>query len=380
MSVESSISADNPVRVMIVDDSAVVRGFLTRFIETDSEIKVVSSSFNGQQAVNSLKKIDVDVIVLDIEMPVMDGLTALPLLLEEDPCVQVIVASTLTEKNAEITFKAMKLGATECLAKPTTKELSGSDNFRLNLIQKVKSLGVVARKKRESAGVGYNKGMGRAEIVVKDRTIPEKIKPKAIEFRDKALGFRPEIIAIGSSTGGPQALSKLFADIAELSVKQTIFITQHMPPTFTTILATNIAKTTGMPCKEAEDGEVVQRGHIYLAKGGLHMKVERKGVDIIIRLTEDAPENYCRPAVDPMMRSLMDVYGSNKILAVILTGMGADGMKSCTTLADTGGVVLAQDEATSVVWGMPGAVANAGVCTNVLPLGLLAKEIKSYAG
>jgi len=379
MGIFPAISADNPVKVMVVDDSAVVRGFLTKFIETDSEIKVVSSAFNGQQAINSLVKNDIDVIVLDIEMPVMDGLTALPLLLEEDPCVQVIVASTLTEKNASITLKALELGAIECLAKPTTKDLSGSDDFRLNLIQKVKSLGVVARKKKAESGKDYKKSSSGNIIDTALSRISKSDKRTEIVFKENKLFHSPEVIAIGSSTGGPQALTALLKDLANENISQTIFMTQHMPPTFTAILANNIAKATGFDCREAEDGEVVKRGRLYMAKGGLHMKVEKKGVDKIIRLTEDPPENYCRPAVDPMIRSLIDVY-DGRILAVILTGMGADGMKSCQQLVSKGGLVLAQDEATSVVWGMPGAVAQAGVCTNVLPLGLLAKEIKKYAG
>jgi len=365
------VSATNPVRVMIVDDSAIVRGFLTRFIESDEEIKVVSSASNGKLAIGNLERIDIDVIVLDIEMPVMDGLTAMPLFFEIDPFVQIIVASTLTEKNAAITLKAMNAGANECLAKPSTKDLADADVFRNNLIQKIKALGQVARNKREmNKSTTKSVGGGAATVAAKKKEFPLKINTSKIT---------PEIIAIGSSTGGPQALMKLFDDLAKENIKQPILITQHMPPTFTAILAANIAKNTGLDCKEAEDGESIERGRIYMAKGGYHMKAISKDGKKIIRLTEEPPENYCRPAVDPMIRSLVEIYGS-RVLAIILTGMGSDGLKGCQYLSQQGGNVLAQDEATSVVWGMPGAVSMAGICSSVSPLGLLAKEIKKYAG
>lgn len=368
------VSASNPVKVMIVDDSAIVRGFITRFIETDEEIKVVSSASNGKLALGNLERLDIDVIVLDIEMPVMDGLTALPLLFEIDPFVQVIVASTLTEKNAAITLKAMNSGANECMAKPSTKDLADADVFRNNLIQKVKALGQVARNRREANKLtGKGKGMPAGTGVV------VAAKKKEFVLKERPNKITPDIIAIGSSTGGPQALMKLFDDLAKEDIKQPILITQHMPPTFTAILAANIAKNTGLNCKEAEDGEAVERGKIYMAKGGYHMKVQSSAGRKIIRLSEEAPENYCRPAVDPMIRSMVELY-NNRVLAIILTGMGSDGLKACQYLSQQGGNVLAQDEATSVVWGMPGAVSMAGICSNVIPLGLMAKEIKKYAG
>jgi two-component system chemotaxis response regulator CheB len=360
-------SAANPIRVMLVDDSAVIRGFLTRFIESDPELRVVSSVSNGQLALNNMERTSFDVIVLDVEMPVMDGMTALPLILKADPNVQVIIASTLTKENASITLKAMQIGAAECLAKPTSQELSGSMVFRDSLVEIVKTLGILSRKKR-----GMPVKAPLSGVVIKPVAVAKKFS-----LRSEIIKMVPDVIAVGSSTGGPQALLQFFTELGK-DVTQPIFITQHMPPTFTAILAEHITKQSGLKCKEAVDGDVVRSGNIYLAPGNFHMVVKDESGRRVISLNQDAPESFCRPAVDPMLRSLVKVYGK-KVLAVILTGMGADGLKGCQNVVDAGGTILAQDEATSVVWGMPGAVAMAGICTQVLPLGLMAKAVREYA-
>lgn len=367
----TSSAVTDPIRVMVVDDSAVIRGFITRFIESDSGLKVVSSVPNGQQALNSLERTPVDVVVLDIEMPVMDGITALPLILKMDPSVQVIIASTLSKENAAITLRCFAAGAAECLAKPSAHELSASTNFRDDLIEKVNALGIVARRKKNYIP------QTNAPSATAARPAPAPAVAKKFTLRPEAIKISPEIIAIGSSTGGPQALMQFFKDL-KTRVRQPILVTQHMPPTFTTILAEHIAKESGFPCKEAAEGDVIQGGHIYLAPGNFHMILKNIAGKKVISVNQDAPENFCRPAVDPMLRSIINIYGK-KTLAIILTGMGSDGLKSCQQLVETGGTVLAQDEATSVVWGMPGAVAMAGVCTQVLPLGLMAKAVRDYA-
>ncbi len=364
--------SSDPIRVMVVDDSAVIRGFLTRFIESDPDIKVVASSSNGQLALSAMTSGKFDVIVLDIEMPVMDGITALPLLLKADPNAQVIIASTLSKANAAITLKAFELGAAECLAKPTSQELAGSNDFRNSLVQKVRSLGLLARRKRGITEKPHAPAQKPATPAPAVAAVPKKFT-----LRPELIKTAPDVIAIGSSTGGPQALLQFFSDLKG-PLKQPVFVTQHMPPTFTTILAEHISKQSGLNCREAVDGEAVAGGNIYLAPGNFHMTVKEQGGRKVISLNQDAQENFCRPAVDPMLRSLINAYGK-KILAVIFTGMGADGMKACQQLVEAGGTVLAQDEATSVVWGMPGAVAMAGVCTRVLPLGDLARAVREYA-
>ncbi len=383
LSLEDKKNSDEAdvVKVMVVDDSAVIRGFLTRFIEEDTDIVVKSSAINGQMALDNMKRNTFDVIVLDIEMPVMDGLTALPKILKADPYVQVIIASTLSRENATVTLKAFSMGAAECFAKPTSGEMSGSTLFRDSLVEKVRELGMLAKKKRARATGQRAPKFSAEKAKVSAATAQPAISllSKPFELKKYVSKRRPEVIAIGSSTGGPQALLKFFADLgASVGVKQPIFITQHMPPTFTTILADHISKNSGLKCVEVDDGMVVEPGGIYLARGGQHMVVKTIDNKKVIKLDDGEPENFCKPAVDPMMRSIIEEYG-DKVLGVIFTGMGADGKKSCEQLVEVGGSVIAQDEETSVVWGMPGAVAVAGICNNVLPLDKMAQEVLSYA-
>jgi len=351
-------NAGDPYRVMVVDDSAVIRGLLTRALEKDPTIKVAASVGNGEAAIKALERHDIDVVILDIEMPVMDGLTALPKLLAAKPGIRIIMASTLTRKNAEVSLRALQAGAADYLPKPTsTSELTGADAFRRELLEKVKALAKAARPARPAT----SRAVGQAAA------IGAVVRPPArtISLR-KASAALPRIIAIGSSTGGPQALLEVLRDMAA-SVKLPILITQHMPATFTTLLAEHIERATGVPCAEGRDGEAVSAGRIYLAPGNYHMTVERAAVGSVIRLNQDQPENFCRPSVDPMLRSLAPIYGS-ALLTLILTGMGSDGQKGAAEVVAAGGTVIAQDEATSVVWGMPGAVATSGLCSAVLPI------------
>ncbi len=383
----SLISANNKVRVMIVDDSAVVRGLFSRALQADGNIEVVASVSNGEMAIRSLQNNPTDIIVLDIEMPVMDGITALPKLLEVDPDVKVIIASTLTKHNAQVTLEALKKGASECLTKPsTTRDLASADDFKRDLLNKIKVLGQTVKEARTKAG---KKEAPKATATPSERDIPRTTTPatsapktapivltEKFKLKTDTRIFRPQALVIGSSTGGPQALFRVIEHLKD--VQQPIFLTQHMPETFTAILAEHITKQTGVTCAEGVEGEVVVGGRIYLAPGGYHMTVVKEDGNKVIRLNKDEPENFCRPAVDPMLRSVMGVFGSS-VLATILTGMGSDGQKSCKTLADNGGMVLAQDKKTSVVWGMPGAVAMANICFDVLPLDEVGPRIKKIA-
>ncbi|HSV29629.1 MAG TPA: chemotaxis protein CheB, partial [Candidatus Omnitrophota bacterium] len=195
---------------------------------------------------------------------------------------------------------------------------------------------------------------------------PAALHPGPVTLRNNAPE-PPDVIAIGSSTGGPQALFTLLGTMRAGTVRQPILITQHMPATFTTILAEHISRVSGWEAKEGVDGEVIKSGRVYIAPGDFHMLVESRGADKVIRLNKDAPENFCRPSVDPMLRSISAAYGK-RVLVAILTGMGSDGAKGGKVVTEAGGTVIAQDEATSVVWGMPGAAAQAGICSAVLPL------------
>jgi two-component system chemotaxis response regulator CheB len=339
---------------MIVDDSAVIRGILARTLESERDIVVACTASNGEQAIRLLGQTPVDVIVLDIEMPVLDGLGALPRLLAIDRNLKIVMASTLTQRNAEISLKALDLGAADYIPKPTaTREISAGDGFKRELVMKVRTLGAAYRR---AAGLP---------------TWDSALAPVAPAAKTPAFAVRPfrvrpiEALAIGSSTGGPQALIKFFKSLK--SFAGPVLVTQHMPPTFTAILADNIARSTGRTCAEAKDGEAVVPGRVYVAPGNFHMTAERDGEIARIRLDQEAPENFCRPSVDPMLRSMVEVWGPS-LLAVILTGMGHDGLKGCRAVVEAGGVVIAQDEATSVVWGMPGAVANDGLCSAVKPI------------
>ncbi len=359
---------ESKIRVMIVDDSAVIRGLTKRILESDESIEVVSSVGNGEVAVRAAEQTEIDVIVLDIEMPVMDGITALPLLIKSNPKSRVIMSSTLTTRNAQISVKALSLGAADYIPKPTsTSEINSGDTFRDALLEKVRVLGVAAhRAKGISAAAKLGASGARSPV--------KSVPAQAGEITLRAPGnFAPDILAIGSSTGGPQALFEVFKGIPP-DWNLPIVITQHMPATFTKILAEHIASVSGRPCVEASGGEVITNGHVYVAPGEHHMLLETDGPRVVTRLTQSPPENFCRPAVDPMMRSVVKVYGP-RVLALILTGMGKDGLNGCEAVVAGGGTVVAQDEETSVVWGMPGAVATHGVCSAVLPLQKIAAHI-----
>jgi two-component system chemotaxis response regulator CheB len=374
-------AAPSAVRVMVVDDSAVIRSLITRALETDPGVQVVATVGNGQLAVSQLARTDVDVIVLDIEMPVMDGITALPLLLKAAPDVKIVMASTLTQRNAQVSIEALQKGASDYIPKPTsTGEIHGSADFKRDLIEKVKVLGRARRDRRDRdrpAGAPDAKSPPpKAGTAPAAR--PSSLSPGApIQLRSFGR-MPPQIVGIGSSTGGPQALFTVLGAL-DPAMRLPIVITQHMPATFTIILAEHIGRVSKRPSAEGKDGEAIEPGRIYLAPGDNHMVIETDGAKKIVRLNKNPLENFCRPAVDPMFRSLAAAYGAS-VLGVVLTGTGSDGAKGGKVLAETGGSVIAQDEASSVVWGMPGATAQAGVCSAVLPVDKIAAEIARIAG
>lgn len=373
-------------RVMVVDDSAVIRGLLTRILEADPDIRVVASVGDGQMAVNAVQRTPVDVIVLDVEMPVMDGLTAIPKLLAAAPAARIVMASTLTRRNADISLRALQAGASDYIPKPSsTRDLISRETFSRDLLTKVKTLAREACKStgrpaaedvRRDTGRSTAQGAGASSLGRSDRPasplLPVRPAAKPVLRAAPPPNRPPSLIAIGSSTGGPQALFQVLGNLADRTMPP-ILITQHMPATFTTILAEHITRQTGIPCREASTGDRPSAGAALLAPGGFHMVVERQAGSPQIRLTTDEPENFCRPSVDPMLRSIATCYGRD-VLAVILTGMGQDGLQGCKAVVAAGGLVIAQDEATSIVWGMPGAVAGAGLCSAVLPL----REIGPY--
>lgn len=370
------------VRVMVVDDSVVVRGLISRWLEEDEGIAVVGSARNGRQAVDDIAKIEPDVVVLDIEMPEMDGLTALPLLLKARPGVVVVMASTLTRRNAEISLKALSLGARDYVAKPEGNSgVTTSAEFRREIVEKVKALGGSNRDRRLKSGASAPSPAQSAVASMRAAVGTAFAKPAPIDTKHpSAFSLRqastaaPRILAIGSSTGGPQALMEVVKHLGPVFQRAPVLVTQHMPPTFTAILAEHLARAANVPSAEAKDGDALRPGRILVAPGGLHMTVAKGPDGPVVRLTDGPPVNFCKPAVDPLFESVSAAYGPST-LAVVLTGMGADGAKGGVVIANGGGTVLAQDEATSVVWGMPGATAQAGACAAVLPLSQIAPKI-----
>ena len=366
-------SHSEPLRVMVVDDSAVIRGLISRWIDAEPDLKVVASVRTGLDAINQVARVDPDVMILDIEMPDMDGISALPLLLEKKRNLIIIMASTLTRRNAEISFRALALGASDYIPKPESK-LASADEFRHDLVLKIRHLGARVRRAVTVSSPPL------APVATPVRTAPVRAPVAATPAAPAKIALRPfsanmpHALVIGSSTGGPQALMTLVADLGPIIDRVPVLITQHMPPTFTTILAEHLARASGRPALEAVDGEAVKPGRIYLAPGGLHMRVVRHGAGPVIALDAGPQINFCRPAVDPLFKSAVEIWQGG-ILAVVLTGMGSDGTQGGKDIVAAGGNVIAQDEASSVVWGMPGAVAHAGICSAILPLNQIAAKV-----
>jgi two-component system chemotaxis response regulator CheB len=346
-----------PIRVMIVDDSAVVRGLVSRWIEEEPGLEVVSRHANGKLAVDDVARSTPDIVLLDIEMPVMDGLEALPLLLQAQPELRVLMVSTLTRRNAEISFKALALGALDYVPKPdSNREITTSLDFRREVIRKIKSLGRV-RTRRAGLGEGAPGAADRAAAV-------EAGKRPAFKQRPFSL-VPPRIIAIGSSTGGPEALAVVLGAASPSLSRVPVLVAQHMPPVFTGILAERLARATGRETKEGIHGETLKPGTIYVAPGNHHMTVVH-AAQPAVRIGSEPPVHFCRPAADPLFASVAAAFGP-AALGIVLTGMGHDGAAGARAIADGGGSVIAQDEASSVVWGMPGAAASVGACAAVLP-------------
>ena len=379
----SASTPSGPIRVMVVDDSVVIRGLISRWIEAEPDMAVAASMRTGRDAVNNIERCDPDVVVLDIEMPDLDGISALPLLLAKKRDLVIIMASTLTRRNAEISFKALSLGASDYVPKPeSTRELNAADTFKRDLLFKIRNLG--ARLRRPIVAAPPIAPVAPPPSPV--RAPPRPVASAAPAVSDGSVTLRPfgliapRALLIGSSTGGPQALLTLVAEIGSVIDRVPVLITQHMPPTFTTILAEHLTRASGHPAHEGVDGETVEPGRIYLAPGGLHMRVVRKGAGAAIALDDGPQVNFCKPAVDPLFSSAIDVWQAG-LLAVVLTGMGSDGMRGGKAIVEAGGSVIAQDEATSVVWGMPGAAAHAGICAAVLPLNQIGpKVVRMFSG
>jgi two-component system chemotaxis response regulator CheB len=365
---------------MVVDDAIVVRSLLARWVDGEPGLKLVAALRNGREAVEQLDGADPDVVILDVDMPGLDGISTLPLLLQKRRDLVVIMASTLTRHNAEITLKALSLGAADYIPKPETEGgVMTSASFQRELIEKVRALGA-RRRQRAQARVQARRPFAGPTTRRLAGAVQKVGGWRAPEPVDTSYPLRPfssatpRVLLIGASTGGPQALTKLVGRLDAVTADSPVLITQHMPPTFTTILAENLARACARPVREAIDGEPVLAGTILVAPGGKHMRVARRNGTAVIVLDDGPPINFCKPAVDPLFTSAAEVWGSWN-LALILTGMGSDGTEGATAIAAGGGSVIAQDETSSVIWGMPRSAIEAGACSAVLPLEQIAPKV-----
>lgn len=347
------VETGTPIRVLIIDDSAVMRGLLRMTFATSPEIELVGMATDGVAGVEAVERLNPDLVLLDIEMPRMNGLEALEAIRARDPRVKIIMCSTLTRRGAAITLEALAHGASDYVAKPSAQQgaREGIEALSRELLPKIRSL---FSAHREQAA----------------QTIPpQPLRSQPRYIKDSATG----VLAIGVSTGGPAALEK-FLPALPPDFPAPILVVQHMPPVFTALLAERLNGACGIRVCEAIAGQEITAGTAYLARGDWHMQTIGSASRCLLRLTQAAPEQFCRPSVDVLFRSIATVYGSG-VTAVVLTGMGSDGLEGCRTIRAAGGRILVQDRETSTVWGMPGVVAESGLADMVLPIEAMAAEV-----
>lgn len=345
------------IRVLIVDDSVVIRRLLSDILAQDPEIEVAGIAPNGKIALAKLPQVNPDLVTLDIEMPEMDGLETLMALRKTYAKLPVIMFSTLTERGAGATLEALSRGATDYVTKPANigSVAAGIQSVRQQLIPKIKALcpGILAPP--------------ATQLPVSSPL------PAIAPTKRGATPRRCDAVVMGSSTGGPQALAAVLSKMPH-DFPVPIVVVQHMPPVFTLHLARRLNDECPLEVLESRGNETVRPGQVLIAPGGFHLELRRQGNDVRTMLHDGPPENSCRPAVDVLFRSAASVYGS-ACLGVVLTGMGQDGLRGAQHLVQIGGDVIAQDEATSVVWGMPRAVAQAGCARSILPLSQISSEL-----
>ena len=332
-----------------MDDSAVVRRLVTTSLSLDPEIEVVGTAVNGKDAIGLVDQLRPDAVTLDIEMPVLDGLGALEAIRRRHPRLPIIMFSTLTEKGATKTLEALSLGASDFVTKPsnTTNMAESMASVREQLIPRMKAL------------------IGVRRVAAAAPPPPVRVAAPSVT--------RPEVLLIGCSTGGPDALSQVLEGLPD-TLPVPVLVVQHMPPLFTAMFAERLDRVAPMRVREAADGDVVTPGEVLVAPGGHHLVVRQSAGVVRAVIDDGPPENFCRPAVDTLFRSAVQVY-AGRAVALVLTGMGQDGLVGCRLLADQGARIVVQDEASSVVWGMPGAVAAAGLAHDVLPLDAIAGKL-----
>jgi two-component system chemotaxis response regulator CheB len=350
----------NPIRVMVVDDSVVVRKIVTDVLSADPDIEVVGTAVNGRIAVGKLEQLKPDIVTMDIEMPEMNGIEAVRAIRATRSRVPIIMFSTLTERGASATLDALSAGANEYVTKPANVGSVGQsmESVREQLIPKIKAL------------TGRPVQVGPARAAAAAPPPPRPAAPRT------GPGKKPAVLVIGSSTGGPEALAKVLPQLPA-SLPVPVLLVQHMPPVFTRQFAQRLDRLCALRVVEAADGSPLVPGTVHLAPGDHHLVVRSTGRGQHTGLNQGPPENFCRPAVDPLFRTAVTAY-DGAVLGVVLTGMGADGRNGAGEIRAAGGTVVVQDQATSVVWGMPGAISQAGYADEVLPLDRIADAIQRH--
>jgi two-component system chemotaxis response regulator CheB len=349
------------IQIMIVDDSLVVRKVLTNVLSSDPDLAIAGWASSGRLALAKLQTLRPDIILLDIEMPEMNGLETIPGIRKIFPSVPIIMFSTLTEHGAEATLDALALGASDYVAKPSNHDMAAtSEAIQRDLVPKIKALCHFPV---------------RVQNTVTGESRPAAPTPRPeIRFHSSHIrSAQLKIVAIGVSTGGPDALAKLLPSFPA-NFPLPVVIAQHMPAVFTMLLAKRLASKCALPVRECQPGDLLGPSCVWIAPGDYHMVVWQEKNRMRLHTHQGPRENFCRPSVDVLFRSVAYVYGASS-LGVILTGMGQDGLKGCEALSAAGASVIAQDEASSVVWGMPGFVARAGLAEKILPLDQIYGEI-----
>lgn len=351
------------IRVLVVDDSVVFRSLVSRMVEQDPLLELVGTARNGADAVAKIPRFEPDLVTLDVEMPELDGLGALRVIAGRYPHIRVIMFSSLTARGAQVTVEALMAGASDYMTKPVGGPVS-SDAF----LQLANDLSGKARALFPARVAGQRK---------RHAVVPTPMVPA---FRPGPLKIRlaPRVFVIGVSTGGPSALAEIVPQIPA-GFPLPIAIVQHMPPHFTRMLADRLARVGSIPVVEAAEGMIAQPGTALIAPGDYHMRLVQEGAHLKVSLNQQPPENSCRPAVDVLFRSVADAC-QGAVMAAVLTGMGQDGLLGARQLKDLGATVLVQNRATSVVWGMPGAVAEAGVADEILPLNQIIPTVLNKVG
>ena len=334
------------VDVLVVDDSFLIRKLIISLLDSHPKIRVVGAAEDGEKALQLLEKMTPDVVILDVEMPVMDGLTTLSHIRRRHRNLPVLMFSSLTQRGAQTTIEALTLGASDYVGKPS-----------------------------QSTDLQQTQAVLEQELIPRILALGQKIlnSPVPIQNAPNPSGGNLDAVCIGVSTGGPVALVSLI-EAWKQPLSVPVFVVQHMPPRFTQLLAERLSGLGCMPVQEPYDGQLAKPGHIYLAPGGWHLLLERQGADVVMRVVDDPPENSCKPSVDLLFKSAAQVYG-RRLLGLVMTGMGNDGLQGSHRIVESGGHVWVQDQASSVVWGMPGAVTQAGLASAVLPLSEIPLEL-----